>query len=455
MAPPATVADIAVKKWTPERELWKLYLMTWQNWAGTASAEPSLRYWPKTEADISRAVTEAGAAGLTVRALGSGHSFTPAAATSGAALDLSGWTGVVSHGDGSGLVTVRSGTTIRELNAALDSLALALPNLGDIDAQTIAGAISTGTHGTGAGIGGLATFVDGLELVLADGSVVPVSARVRPELFAAARVGLGAFGVISTVTLRCVPAFTLAADERPMPYEEVISRFDEFAVGNDHFEFYWFPHGRGAFVKRNNRNGDAPAMPGWRRFWEYEVMENAAFGALCRTGRAVPGLIRPLNRLASATLSKRSYSAPSHRVFVTPRRVRFVESEYAVPRESLLGVLAELRAAVPRLETPVMFPVEVRVAAADDIWLSTAYGRDTAYVAIHQYAGLPCREYFAAFESITTAVGGRPHWGKMHTLDAERLRERYPRFGDFLKARDEADPEGRFTNPYLEQVFGR
>ncbi|HEX6448483.1 MAG TPA: D-arabinono-1,4-lactone oxidase [Trebonia sp.] len=198
-----------------------------------------------------------------------------------------------------------------------------------------------------------------------------------------------------------------------------------------------------------------PPLPNWRRVWEYEVMENAAFGTLCRIGRAVPGLIRPLNRLASATLSRRSYSAPSHQVFVTPRRVRFVESEYAVPRESVLDVLAELRAAVPRLETPVMFPVEIRVAAADDIWLSTAYGRDTAYVAIHQYVGLPYQEYFRTFEAITAAVGGRPHWGKMHTLDAGRLRERYPRFGDFLKIRDETDPDGHFTNPYLEQVFGR
>ncbi|HEX8009059.1 MAG TPA: D-arabinono-1,4-lactone oxidase, partial [Trebonia sp.] len=197
-----------------------------------------------------------------------------------------------------------------------------------------------------------------------------------------------------------------------------------------------------------------PGMPAWRRFWEYDVMENAAFGALCRTGRAVPALIKPLNRLAAATLSKRSYSATSHRVFVTPRRVRFVESEYAVPRESVLDVLAELRRAVPRLADPVMFPVEIRVAAADDIWLSTAHGRDTAYVAIHQYAGLPYQEYFRVFESIAAAVGGRPHWGKMHTLDAERLSALYPRFGDFLRIRDRVDPERRFGNPYLEQVLG-
>jgi L-gulono-1,4-lactone dehydrogenase len=435
--------------------------MTWQNWAGTATADPARRYWPRSAEAIADAIKDAAAAGLTVRALGSGHSFTPAAATSGAALDLSGWTGVISADAGSGLVTVRSGTTIRELNAALDVLGLAMPNLGDIDAQTISGAISTGTHGTGAGLGGIATAIEELEIVLADGSTVSCSARQRPDLFAAARVSVGALGVISTVTLSCVPAFDLAADERPMPLGEVLARFGEFAEASDHFEFYWFPYGKNALVKRNNRiapggrpPGIPPRMPAWRRFFEYEVMENAAFGALCRAGRAMPALIKPLNRFAASTLSKRSYSATSHQVFVTPRRVRFVESEYAVPRESILDVLSELRAAVPRLTHPVMFPVEVRVAAADDIWLSTAYGRDTAYVAIHQYVGLPYQEYFRTFESIAAGVGGRPHWGKMHTRDAGQLGELYPRFADFRRVRDELDPGRRFASPYLEQVLG-
>ena len=374
-----------------------------------------------------------------MRALGSGHSFTAAAATSGVALDLSQWTGITAADTRTGLVTVRSGTTLRALNAELGGLGLAMANLGDIDAQTLAGALSTGTHGTGARLGGLATQVESLELVLADGSVVSCSATSRPELFAAARIGLGALGVITAVTLRCVPSFTLLADERPVPVEEVLEQFDALAAANDHFEFYWFPYGRKALVKRNNRlspggsagvraaTGGAP-MPGWRRFWEFEVMENAAFGTLCRIGRARPRLIPALNRFSSAALSSRSYTDLSHRVFVTPRRVRFAESEYAVPRESLGHVIAELRRAVPRLPDPVMFPVEVRVAAADDIWLSTAYGRESAYVAIHQYAGLPYRAYFDRFESIVAEVAGRPHWGKLHSLDAGRLRPLYPRY---------------------------
>jgi FAD-linked oxidoreductase len=432
--------------------------MTWQNWAGTASADPVRRSWPRSTEEIAQAITAAAKDGLTVRALGSGHSFTSAAATSGVAIDLSTWTGIIGADLDSGLVTVRSGTTIKDLNAALHALGLAMANLGDIDAQTVSGAISTGTHGTGAGLGGIATQVTGLELVLADGSTVFCSADERPDLFSAVRVSVGALGVLSTVTLQCVPAFTLAADERPMLLDEVLGRFGEFASDNDHFEFYWFPYGKNALVKRNNRiasGSPVPSpMPGWRRFFEYEMMENAAFGALCRTGRAMPSAIKPLNRFAAATLSRRSYSAPSHEVFVTPRRVRFVESEYAVPRESLLDVLAELRAGVPRLADPVMFPVEVRVAAADDVWLSTAYGRDSAYVAIHQYVGLPYTDYFRLFESIATSVGGRPHWGKMHTRDASYLGTAYPRFADFLRVRDSLDPSRRFANAYLQQVFG-
>jgi len=431
----------------------------WRNWAGTATATPARWAQPRTEAEISAAVKDAAAAGLQVRALGSGHSFTPAAATAGLALDLCLWTGITAADTQTGLVTARSGTTLRALNAAAAEFGLALANLGDIDAQTIAGALSTGTHGTGARLGGLATQVEALDLVLADGSLVSCSASAWPELFAAARVGLGAVGVITAVTLRCVPSFTLAADERPMPVEQVIEQFDSLAAANDHFEFYWFPYGRQALVKRNNRlapDGRAPSarMPGWRRVWEFEVMENAAFGTLCRLGRAVPRLIPKLNRLSSAALSARSYTDASYRVFVTPRRVHFVESEYAVPRESLADVLGELRRAVPRLAEPVMFPVEVRVAAADDIWLSTGYGRDTAYVAIHQYTGLPYRAYFDLFESVVAEAAGRPHWGKMHSLDAARLGPLYPRFDDFRQVRAQVDPEDRFGNPYLSRVFG-
>ncbi|MBB4687145.1 D-arabinono-1,4-lactone oxidase [Amycolatopsis jiangsuensis] len=429
----------------------------WTNWAGTAKANPGRVHRPRSTAEISDVVRGVSTTGRRLRPLGSGHSFTAIAAADSDALDLTRWTGIEQVDLETHQVTVRAGTTLRRLNAALDGVGLAMTNLGDIDAQTIAGAISTGTHGTGARFGGISTQIVALQLVLADGSVVTCSADERPDLFHAARVGLGALGVISTVTLQCEPSFVLSAQERPEPLEQVLAGFDESAAANDHFEFYWFPYGRNALVKRNNRlplDAERKPLSRARQFVDYDLTENVAFGGICRVGRRVPRLVRPLGGFAARVLSAREYSDLSHRVFVTHRGVRFVESEYAIPRESLHDVLAELRALVPRLADPVIFPVEVRVAAADDIWLSTAHGRDSAYIAIHQFTGMPYREYFAGFAAIADQVGGRPHWGKMHDLDVHTLRTRYPRFDDFLRVRKECDPAGIFTNTYLERVLG-
>lgn len=432
-------------------------MTSWTNWAGTATATPQRVHTPRSLAELAETVAHIAVEERQVRPRGSGHSFTPIAATDSDAIDLARWTGIASADVDSGLVTVRSGTTLRTLNAELDKLGLAMTNLGDIDSQTISGAISTGTHGTGARFGGLSTQVEALELVLADGSVVTCSADRRPELFTAARVGLGALGVISHVTLRCEPSYVLEATERPEPLDEVLEGFDEIAGACDHFEFYWFPYGSDALVKRNNRlpSGSEPRpLSRVRQFVDYDLTENIAFGAVCRLGRAVPRLVRPLGRISSALLSPRQYSDLAHRVFVTHRGVKFVESEFAIPRAAVHEVLAELRALVPRLAAPVAFPVEVRLAAADDIWLSTAYQRDSAYIAIHQFVGMPYREYFAAFSAIAGTVGGRPHWGKLHQLDATTLRERYPRFDDFLALRTQIDPNGVFGNPYLDRVLG-
>ncbi len=430
---------------------------SWQNWARTVSRDPAATARPRDPEHAAELLIASARGGRTVRPLGSGHSFTGigAPADGALALDLSRWSGI-EHADPPH-VTVLAGTPLHRLNRELAELGLALPNLGDIDRQTVAGAISTGTHGTGTTLGGLATQVAGLELLLADGTLRRCSPTENPELFAAARVGLGALGVLTKVTLRCVPSFDLDADEHPEPLDDVLARFDELADDNDHFEFYWFPHSRRTLVKRNNRlpAGRHPEPLGrLREFFEYELMENRAFGALCHLGRAWPGLVRPLNRFCAATWSARHYSDTARKVFVTRRRVRFVESEYAIPRAELPGVLTALRAAADRLAEPVMFPVEVRVAAADDIWLSTAHQRETAYVAVHQFAGMPHRAWFDAFWSIVDSAGGRPHWGKMHRLDAAALKERYPRFDDFRRLRAELDPGGLFTNPYLARVLG-
>lgn len=441
---------------------------TWSNWAGNQSASGMARVHPAGTAAIAEAVTAARHAGSRVRVAGSGHSFTAIARPDPGA-DLPGRSAPVHllldrHADPvtvaveTGLVTVQAGMPLHRLNQILQAAGLAMTNLGDIDRQTISGAVSTGTHGTGAGFGGLSSQIRALELVLADGSVLTCSADHNADVFAAARVGLGALGVISTVTLAVEPLFALAAHEGPARLEETLDQFDEWAEQSDHVEFYWFPHTRMTSVKRNRRLPFAPGrlqpLPRWRAWLDDELLSNTVFGGLVGLGRRVPATVRPAAQLAARALSARSYTDVSHRVFVSSRRVRFIEMEYAVPRADLLPALRELVAAVEASDLRVAFPVEVRVAAADDIALSTASGRDTGYVAVHLPAGADPTRYFALVESIMAKVGGRPHWGKLHTLDAAVLRERYPRFDEFLALRDRLDPEGMFRNDYLDQVLG-
>jgi FAD-linked oxidoreductase len=368
---------------------------------------------------------------------------------------MSAYAGLVGVDPSAGLVTAQAGLPLHRLNALMHESGLGLTNMGDIDVQTVSGAVSTGTHGTGRDSAGFAAQIAALELVLADGSVVTCSPTERAPLFAAARVGLGALGVISTVTFQAEKAFVLEADERPMPLDEVLDGFDDLIAANEHFEFYWFPHTDIALTKRNNRTAaDLRPLSRVKAFVDDELLSNGIFEATCRLGRRMPALIPRLNRVAARALSARTYIDSAPKVFTSPRRVRFCEMEYAIPRAALPEVFRSLRTLPEKHGLKVSFPVEVRVAPADDVPLSTASGRESAYIAVHMFKGTPYDPYFREVEKLYDDVGGRPHWGKLHTLDAARLRERYPRFDDFVGLRDEVDPERRFGNAYLERVLG-
>jgi L-gulono-1,4-lactone dehydrogenase len=450
---------------------------SWRNWAGNQSARPRRILTPRSAEEVADAVRGAAADGLKVRMAGTGHSFTGAAVTDGVLLLPGGMTGIRAIDAEAGLVTAEAGGRLQQLNARLLARGLSLANMGDIQVQTVAGAIQTGTHGTGRDIGGMAAQVAGLELVLADGSIASCGAEAGPaaspptgarpagadqattpggaDLLDAARIGLGALGVLTAVTFHVVPAFLLEAREEPMRWSEVISRLDELTSENEHFEFYWFPHTEGCLTKRNNRSQGPPRPLSRLRYqFDDELLSNTVFGLTCRLGHAFPSMIPAVNRIASKALGARSYTDAAYRVFTSPRRVRFKEQEYAIPRESLPEVLAELRALFARRDWRISFPVEVRVAPADDVWLSTAYHRDSAYIAIHVFHASPHQEYFRDVESVMTAADGRPHWGKMHTRDAGYLRAVYPRFADFLAVRDRLDPDRRFGNDYLGKVLG-
>jgi L-gulono-1,4-lactone dehydrogenase len=431
----------------------------WRNWAGDVRARPARVVAPHDAGEVAAAVADAAAHGMRVRMVGSGHSFTGAALTDGVLLRPDALTGLTRVDTGARTATVGAGTRLGELCRLLARHGLALENMGDVDTQTVAGALATGTHGTGLRYGGLATQAVALELVRADGTVLTCSRDEHPDLFAAAAVGLGAFGVVTAVTLRCEPAFALHAIEEPAGLPELLDgRFDALAASEEHVEFYWFPHTQDCLVKRNNRvpAGAAPGpLPRWRHLLDDELVSNGLFGLACAAGHRVPAAIPRVNRLATRLLGRREYVEPSYRVFTSPRRVRFHEMEYAVPRADLAGVLREVDALIRRRGWRISFPVEVRVAAADDLWLSTAYGRETGYVAVHQYVRTPYREYFEAVESIMAEVGGRPHWGKLHGLTAATLAARYPRHADAVRLRAAVDPERRFANAYTDRVLGR
>ncbi|RZB16088.1 FAD-binding protein [Streptomyces sp. F001] len=428
---------------------------TWRNWGGTVTARPVREVMPASVEELSAAVARAAEDGLKVKAVGTGHSFTSIAATDGVLIRPQLLTGIRNIDRDAGTVTVEAGTPLKRLNMALAREGLSLTNMGDIMEQTVSGATSTGTHGTGRDSASIAAQIKALELVTSDGSVLTCSAKENPEIFAAARIGLGALGIVTAITFAVEPIFLLTAREEPMSFDRVTSTFDELWTENEHFEFYWFPHTGSTNTKRNNRSAGPERPVGQLKGWlEDEFLSNGVFQVANWVGRAAPATIPAIAQISSKALSARTYTDIPYKVFTSPRRVRFVEMEYAVQREAVVETLRELKAMVDRSRLRISFPVEVRTAPADDITLSTASDRDTAYIAVHMFQGTPYQAYFTAAERIFTAHDGRPHWGKVHTRDAEYFARAYPRFGEFTALRDRLDPERRFQNDYLRRVLG-
>ncbi|MEV7246683.1 D-arabinono-1,4-lactone oxidase [Streptomyces sp. NPDC093248] len=428
---------------------------TWRNWGGNVSARPAREVAPASVEELAAEVRRAAEDGLKVKAVGTGHSFTSIAATDGVLIRPRLLTGIRGVDREAMTVTVEAGTPLKRLNAALAREGLSLTNMGDIMEQTVSGATSTGTHGTGRESASIAAQIRGLELVTADGSVLTCSEKENPEVFAAARIGLGALGVVTAITFAVEPLFLLTAREEPMPFDRVIAEFDQLWAENEHFEFYWFPHTGNTNTKRNNRSAGPERPVGRLAGWfEDEFLSNGVFEVAQWVGRAAPAAVPAIARVSSKALSARTYTDIPYQVFTSPRRVRFVEMEYAVPRAALADTLRELRTMVDRSRLRVSFPVEVRTAPADDITLSTASGRDSAYIAVHMFRGTPYQAYFTAAERILTAHEGRPHWGKVHTRDAAYFSGVYPRFAEFTALRDRLDPERLFQNDYLRRVLG-
>lgn len=430
---------------------------SWQNWARTERVRPTTVEYPSTIEAVRRSVRSAAARGRPIKAVGTGHSFTGIAVAPGTLLEMTELSGLVSVDRDRQRARLLAGTRLHRIPALLAPYGLAMANLGDIDRQSISGAISTGTHGTGSRFGGIATQVVAATLVTAGGELLTVSEDENADLLPAVALGLGALGILVDVTIQCVPAFVLEAVERPEPLDSVVDDVVSRADAVDHFEFYWFPHTDTALTKTNTRlPAGSPTKPlsAASRLVDDVLVGNVVHQSVCSAGRAAPGLVPGINRLSAKVWGDRTFSDASHRVFATSRGVRFREMEYAVPLDRLASAFRGVQRVIDEHGWRIEFPIEVRTAAADELWLSTASGRPSGYLAVHRYWKTDHTEYFAAVEEVMLAHEGRPHWGKLHTLDASALRARYPRFDDFTALRDRLDPDRAFRNPYLDRVLG-
>ncbi len=425
----------------------------WNNWSGYVQCTPKQLAKPATLDELRRIVADSARNGRHIRVVGSGHSFTPLVQTEDVLVSLNNWQGIDDLNLQEGRVKVRAGTKLRALGEALFAHGAALDNLGDIDVQSVAGAISTGTHGTGIKLGSLSTQVEALTLVTAGGDLLECSPAQNPDIFKAAQVSLGLLGVIAYVTLRVVPTKRLHLRVRRARMSDCSINMERYTLGNTHFSFLWRPHTDWVQAKFLNETSDPVRHSQFRRDFTDIVLRNWLNCLISEACRLVPPMTATVSKLLAAADGNMDEVDYSHRIFATPRMVRFQEMEYSVPVQHLEAIIAEMQACIAIHHFRVHFPIECRFVAADDIWLSPTYQRASAYVAVPVYRGMEYREYFLHLEEIFCRYQGRPHWGKTHTQTAESLSLLYPRWHDFARIRATHDPRGVFVNSYLRELF--
>jgi FAD/FMN-containing dehydrogenase len=388
---------------------------SWRNWSGSVACEPAGLPRPKSEAEIAAWVRRAAGEGRGLRVVGTGHSFTPLVATPGYVVSLDDWAGLEDADPSRLEATARAGTKLHDLGEALLALGMATANLGDVDVQSVGGALGTGTHGTGRGLQNLSAQAVGLRLVLASGEVVECSAEREPDLWRAARVSFGALGVLSAARFRLLPAYRLHERVGRASLEEALERLPDEIAANRHFELFWFPARDLVETKAINPTAAEPASLAGRKYERIDW---------------------------------------SCKILPSVRELKFNEMEYSVPAEAGLACVRAVAARMRARWSDVQWPVEYRTLRADDAWLSTAHERETVTISIHQDASLPYRELFGDLEAVFREHAGRPHWGKVHTLGAAELAGLYPRFGDFCALRRRLDPAGVFLNEHLRKLLG-
>ena len=414
----------------------------WRNWSGSVTAAPAEIARPRTEAELAAIVSRA----RKLRVVGAGHSFMPLCETDGTLVSLADMDGALEVNADRTRAWAPAGWSLARLTAALWQEGAALINQGDVDPQALAGALATGTHGTGATLGSLSTAARAFRLVLADGSVVACSASERPDLFEAQRLSLGLLGVATRVEIDVLPAYHLEERIETLPLDAVAERWDDLAANNRHVEFFVFPYADVALLKMlNPASAEGELKP--------ERNDDEAYRAVCDACAENPALIPTVQPGLVPSGAKKRRVGPAGRIFPSERTVPFEEMEYELPRAAGWPALREVIARIRGRALPVTFPFEFRLCAADDIWLSPFHAGDGASISMHQYAKMPFADVFAEAEPIFRAHGGRPHWAKRHTLTWRDVVKLYPNAGRFRDVVRKNDPAGKFANRHLTELF--
>ena len=426
----------------------------WSNWSRYVQFTPQQIIRPDSLGELQRIVGESGRNGRHMRVVGSGHSFTPLMRTEDLLISLDNWQGIEEIDVAKGSVKVRGGTKLHYLGEALFAHGVAQEYHGDFDAQSISGAISTATHGTGINFGTLSTQVEGLTLVTANGDLLECSPEHNSAIFKAAQVSLGMLGVIAYVTLRVVPTKRLHLQSRRMRLGDCLKDIEKFKQENAHFSFLWMPRTDWVQVKFLNGTTEPVSKSSSRGNDKKVVVRNWINGLISESCRLLPSLTGVVSKLWASSIPNTDKVDYSHRIFAIPHPLRFQELEYNIPAEHIEAVIGEMQACMALHRFNVHFPIEYRFVHADDIWLSPAYQRASCYIAVPMYRGMEYKAYFHHLEEIFRRYQGRPHWGKVHTQTAESLSQLYPRWHDFLRIRARLDPQGVFLNSYLRELFG-
>lgn len=425
----------------------KARTIAWRNWSGSQQCVPAARSAPATVEALQELVASATG---TVRAVGAGHSFMPLVPTDDTIVSLSRLSGLISDDPQSLQATLWAGSRLGDVGLPLEEAGQALINMPDIDEQTLAGCLATATHGTGAGIGCMSTFIEGMQLVDARGDLVDCDANNNAELFQAAKVSLGALGVVTQVKLQNVAPYRLRRATVWREFDEILEIADGMADQHRNFEFFYIPFSGMGFTDVHDLTDEPLGSTE-----KIDANDSVQDLKLARDWlESTPKLRELILSSVVKTLDDEVTVESSWRNYTSERNVRFNEMEYHLPREHGLQAMREVRAVLETQHPEVFFPIEVRYIKGDDIWLSPFHQRDTCSIAVHRYFEDDYKPYFKSIEPIFRKYDGRPHWGKLNTLQRADFRKLYPRWDDFSEVRRTIDPNGRFLNPYLAGLFG-